>query len=270
MRLIYTPFGIDEVVTITNFAFNVGDGGILRTVTITVQSMPQEAYEWDEATEEGVAPVAEASSVDNTIPAPTGFNASIETKVVGGIEVPFALLTFDAPPAASLTIEAQGRLTTATDWTSISVIAGATSAESFVLEEDADYEFRVRHVTFSGRKGDWSDVVTILSTIDDTPPSAITDAAASPQDGSVSLTWTAPSSANYSRTIIKRNTSNTEGGATEITAVYGDPSSSGSYSDTSVTNGTTYYYWLYATNVFGISAAGDATGAVTPASEGGG
>jgi|GEM_PF-3280901 len=73
-----------------------------------------------------------------------------------------------------------------------------------------------------------------------TPPSAITDLIATPADGSVSLTWTAPPGATSYRIY-----SNTTGG-TSYTLT--GTSSTASFTDTNVVNGTKYYYVVTSSN----------------------
>lgn len=52
IRVQFAPFGIDEVFEVSGFKINIGEGGIMRSVTLSIHSMPQEAYAWNAATEE--------------------------------------------------------------------------------------------------------------------------------------------------------------------------------------------------------------------------
>src|SRR3984893_8139329 len=78
------------------------------------------------------------------------------------------------------------------------------------------------------------------------PPAAPTNLAATPGNAVVTLTWTASSGATSYH--VKRATTN-GGPYTQIAA----PTST-SYTDTSLTNGTTYYYVVSALNAAGESA----------------
>ena len=74
-----------------------------------------------------------------------------------------------------------------------------------------------------------------------TPPNAIATLAAQPGNGSVALTWTAPATA-VSYQILRSTTS----GSGYIVA--GTKGSTTGFTDTSVVNGTTYYYVVTASN----------------------
>lgn len=157
IRITYPLFAIDEVFEVTDFRFDLGEGGILTTVTLQVQSMPSEAYDWDAATEEGEEPISEDVTVDDTIPVPTGLGVTIQTSAIGGVTASRAMLVFDASPTAALIIEARGKLVSDTAWQTIAVEPGATSAVGFIIDDVAEYEFTLRFVTQTGRVGDWVD-----------------------------------------------------------------------------------------------------------------
>lgn len=174
IRITYPPFGLDEVFEVMDFKLNIGENNILNSVTLQVQSMPEEAYEWDAATEEGTAPEAEKSESDDTVPIPTNFSVIVDTKVSSGIEFPFALLSFDPAPTG-LTIEARGKKTSDTEWFVVPVSREptTTTAESGALSDGEEYEFQVRHITTTGRVGDWSASEEIDILLDPTPPDAL-------------------------------------------------------------------------------------------------
>lgn len=52
VRIQFSPFGIDEVFEVVSARINLGESGIMRSVTLSVHSMPQAAYQWNAATEE--------------------------------------------------------------------------------------------------------------------------------------------------------------------------------------------------------------------------
>ena len=95
-----------------------------------------------------------------------------------------------------------------------------------------------------------------------TAPSAPTGLVATPGNGSVALTWTASAGAtSYS---IYRGTASGAEGTTPV-----GTSASNSFTDTGLTNGTTYYYKVTASNSAGTSAQSSevsATPTATPAS----
>lgn len=84
VRIVYPAFGINEVFEIQDIRLNIASGDILQSVTITAQSMPSAAYEWDADQDEGEAPVADDTDVDNTIPVPEDFDVVIGTTEIGG------------------------------------------------------------------------------------------------------------------------------------------------------------------------------------------
>jgi fibronectin type 3 domain-containing protein len=94
-------------------------------------------------------------------------------------------------------------------------------------------------------------------------PSAPTGLSATPNNESVSLSWTASSGA----TSYKVYRSTTSGG--EGTTAYATVTSGTSYTDTGVTNGTAYYYTVAAVNSAGTSAQ-SAQVTATPTAGGGG
>ena len=161
VRLTYAPFGIDEVMEVKDFRFNISDGGILTSVTIEFQSMPEAAYEWDPDTEEGTEPINEDIDVDHTIPVPTNFAGTIVVTTTGAGTTRYALLTFDNSATDSLNPFIEGRAVGDTNWRAIPVALDATSATSFPLDDLVEYEFRARNVSATGRSSEWTDVITL-------------------------------------------------------------------------------------------------------------
>lgn len=161
IRLTYAPFGINEVMEVKDFRFNISDGGILSSVTIEFQSMPQEAYNWDPETEEGTEPINEDTDVDTTVPVPTNFAAAIVETTSGFTTTYYAEITFDLPPYDSLTTQVNGRRVGDADWIPIPVATGAASTQSFALLEPFEYEFRARHLAALGTPSEWTDTLTL-------------------------------------------------------------------------------------------------------------
>jgi len=156
VRVNLPALGINSVFEVQDFRFDIGEGGILRGVTLQVQSMPEAAYQWNAAEEEGDAPEYDESEVDNSVPKP-------DAPDVDFIAGPIARLSFSPAPSAILHIEARGRATADTAWIDIPVTAGATTADSWALSAATEYEFQIRYVTEKGRDGDWSDSTTITT-----------------------------------------------------------------------------------------------------------
>jgi hypothetical protein len=260
VRVSYPLFGIDEVFEVVDFRFDIGEGGILTGVTLQVQSMPEEAYEWDAATEEGTEPVSEDTVVDDTIPVPTGFSFVVDRITVGSQQIPYGVLSFDAPPSESLLVEGRYKLVSVSDWNVVPIEPDATQAQTNALSDGVEYEAQIRHVTVTGRQGAWTDSVLMTPTADPVAPGVLTGVGAVGGVGVVDLSWTSPNSANYTAANIRRNTVDTEGAATLVQTEYGPASTADSWQDT-VAAGT-YYYWLKARNGSGVESASVATGAV--------
>lgn len=261
VRIRYPLFGIDEVFEVQDFRFDIAEGNLLQGVTLNVQSMPAAAYQWT-PDQEGTAPVRDDTIVDRTVPVPTGFDVTIIRKTVAGSPVPYASLSFNTPPVASLKVQAQGKRTADSQWIPIGVQDGSTSAESFALSDGEQYEFQIRQASPSGKASAWTSSIVITPVADTTAPGVVTGVAGTGGVGQVALSWTAPNSANYHATNIRRNTVNNEGTATLVHTEYGAPSTADSWTNTGLAAGT-YYYWLKARNASGVESASVATGAKT-------
>lgn len=261
VRIKHDPFGIDEVFEVRDFKFIIGEGGILQGATLQVVSMPEEAYQWSAAQEEGDAPVRDDTVVDRTIPVPTGFGVFIRRKTIGGQVSAFGVMDFDAPPQG-LVVEAQGKRTVDTQWLPIAVQDGSLEAESFALSDGEQYEFQIRHSSLTNSKSDWTGSITVTPTADITPPGPITALSATGGSGQVSLAWANPNSSNFHAVNVYRNTVNDINTATLVHTEFGAPSSADAYVDSGLAAGT-YYYWLKSRNVSAVEGTAVASGAET-------
>lgn len=255
IRINYPALGINGVFELNDFQFDMVENNIIQSVTLRVSSMPASAYSWDASQEEGEAPVAEETDPDSEIPEATGFNVSIFRKTISGQQVPFARLTFDASPSAALLVKAEGKLASDSQWTPISVAEGATTADSFALSDGSTYEFRIWYETYSTRRGaKTSPPLSIVAIGDPTPPASVNSVVVTPGGpGEVDFSWQSPNSANFAATVIRRNTTNTEGSATIIHTEYGAANFPFTYTDDGLSAGT-YYYWLRSRNASGVES----------------
>ncbi|MER9135108.1 fibronectin type III domain-containing protein [Mesorhizobium sp. M0830] len=261
VRITYPLFSIDEVFEIQDFKFVIGDGGILTGVSLQVQSMPSTAYAWDAASEEGTAPVSEVTSVDKSVPLPSGFSFGVSRITVGSQQIPYGVLAFTASTTDALIIQGQYKKVSDTDWSVVPISKGATSANTSALSDGTQYEAQVRFVTLTGRTGAWTASQTVTPVADPTAPGVVTGVSKTGAAGQVTLNWTSPNSANYVAANIRRNTVNTEGTAVLVRTEYGPPSTADSYVDGGLAAGT-YYYWIKAANASNVESASVATGSV--------
>tara|TARA_R110000751_G_scaffold146094_9_gene250026 strand:+ start:25852 stop:27912 length:2061 start_codon:yes stop_codon:yes gene_type:complete len=262
VRLQVADFGIDDVFEIQDLDFNIGEGGILQGVTISVIAIPEAAFSWDETLEDGTPPGSTETTSNSTVPVPTNFTVDIDRLTVGGQQVPFAVLEFDAPPSLALATQAEYKLGSSSDWAALSVSEGAEITQTPALSDGVEYDFRVRHVTLTLRASEWSTTISVTPTADETAPDAVSSVGAVGGSGEVDLTWTTPNNGNFSRTLIRRHTADVEGSATLIATIYGPASTATAYTDDSLA-ADDYYYWITAANASGVESTSVATGAVT-------
>lgn len=270
VRVAYPPFGIDEVFEVLEFQFDIQQGDTLTGVTLRVQSMPEEAYQWNAATEEGTAPVADEVELSGGIPVPTdngrNFEVTIERRVVQGINVPVGVATFDAPPSAALLVQFEYEATSGVFNfpTTINVPEGKTKAVTGTLEDGTEYKFRLRYVTGTGAKpGPWTDYITLTPIADTTAPPNVTNVSGVGGTGSATVNWRSPNSGKYVAANIYRHTANDFSGASLVQTEFGAANSNESWQNTGLSAGT-YYYWIKARNASGVeSTTPVATGAVT-------
>lgn len=257
----YPRLGVTGTFEVLDFAFNFGKDNIIESVVLQVQSLPKAAFDWDASSQEGSQPVADTLTVDNTIPVPTGLDVTIGVKSFSGTPIAFGQLTFDPPPSAALTTEAEYKKTADENWLPIAVVDGADNAESGPLSDGDEYQFRIKHVSPAQRSSAWSSIVTITAIADDTPPDQILNVSATGGSGSVSLSWTSPNSENFVKTYIYRNTADDFATSSLIITDFGAPNTNFTNSDTGLA-ADTYYYWFTAVNASNVESDEVGTGAV--------
>ena len=106
-------------------------------------------------------------------------------------------------------------------------------------------------------------LILILSAgcTDKTPPGSITGLTAVGQPGQVELNWTNPTSGHLSGIAVLRKTDTFPASATDGTTVF--DGSAQTFLDTGLSNGTKYYYGVYAHNATPVYASG-AQASATP------
>jgi len=183
--------------------------------------------------------------------APTGLNAT-----AGDGEV---ALTWNVSPLAS-SYKVKRSTTGGGSYTTISTPTDTSFTDTTAVN-GTTYYYVVSGVNATGESPDSSEV--IATPIDPVPPATPTGLVAVAGNAQVSLSWNAPATASSYR--VKRSTTQGSGYAT-IASPTGN-----TYEDTTVVNGTTYYYVVSAVNAFGesgnssdASATPEETAAGTP------
>lgn len=270
VRVSLAALGLDAVFEVQDFRFEIGDGDTITGLTLDVQAMPEEAYQWNAAAEEGTAPVSETTTSERAIPKPTDsgrtFDVTIERRTVQGVKVPFATASFSEPPSDALSIEFE--------WQQLSpfggfpqrrfVPEGETDVSSDVLRDNFQYGFRARYITGNGKTpGAWTDQILITPIADTSPPDDVTNVSGTGGNDQATVNWKSPNSSNYVAANIYHNMANSFGGATLVRTEYGAANTAQSWTETGLSAGT-HYYWVKARNASGVeSATAVATGAVT-------
>jgi|GEM_PF-1603591 len=148
--------------------------------------------------------------------------------------------------------------------TPVGTVSGTTTTFTDTgLHNGTLYYYNVAANNSAGVSPDTNEVtVTPATGGTGTAPAAPTGLSATGGNGSVSLTWNASTGAT-SYSVYRGTAAGAEGG----TAI--GTSSSNSFTDSTVTNGTKYYYTVTASNTAGVSPSSNETSA-TPTGGGGG
>ncbi|MGD8811315.1 MAG: PQQ-dependent sugar dehydrogenase [Thioalkalispiraceae bacterium] len=101
---------------------------------------------------------------------------------------------------------------------------------------------------------------------DTTPPAAVSNLTATAQDQSINLNWDNPADSDFAGVIIRRSTSGNPTSVTDGIAVYNGASTT--TTDSGLTNGTTYFYSIFAydavPNYSGVVSANATPADTTP------
>jgi fibronectin type 3 domain-containing protein len=189
-----------------------------------------------------------ANSVEvNATPlaAPTGVTA---TPGNGNVSLSWGTVT----GAANYTV--QRSTTSGSGYVTVATNVSATTYKDTTTANNTTYYYRVIAANGSGSSGGSTQA---SATPEPPAPATPTGVAATAGNGNVSLSWTAASGAT---SYVVSRTTTTGVGYTVQAAGLGTPS----YFDTAVTNGTTYYYVVAASNSGGMSGT-SAEVSATPA-----
>ena len=217
-------------------------------------------YDFNAATEEGKPGDSVDPVVDDGVPVPANFAATVQTEVVsGGATAAFILGTWDfVDDTLSYELE-YDRVTGSTGVQSVFSDEGDTQVRSGYLVDGEQYKVRLR-AWGGGTASAWTGYITLTATADPSPPAVVTAVSVTPGSGQALFQWTAPNSANYFACRIYINATNNFGTATLVATEYGPPSAVDNRTVLGLSAGTKYA-WLVAINPSGVASPAVATGA---------
>ncbi|BAB54404.1 hypothetical protein [Mesorhizobium japonicum] len=234
---------------------SVSRGGFQMTFVM----MPDDIDSWDPAVDEGSAPPVPPKPVSDGIPIPI-IDTAVAVSGGGSVYIRVALIDpnrIDVTPVVHYRISDVGGGVPGA-WVE-QKFPGATPAAGLIVlntnpvPANNSIDVQAAYIGADNSYGTWTSTVTLVSTVDTTPPGAVTSVVATGGVGQVALTWNTPNSGNYVATNIRRNTVNNEGTATLVRTEYGAPSSADAWTDTGRAAGT-YYYWLRSANASGVES----------------
>jgi len=131
-----------------------------------------------------------------------------------------------------------------------------TTASSYDLPAQKEGETTIKVRALNGA-GTYSDTKTFTIKYDTTAPANVSSLSANPSTSSVTLTWQNPTSSDFSKVIIIRDSQNVPTSITDGTNIY--EGNLASYTDTNVVENTRYYYTVFAFDRTGNQSSGTIT-----------
>jgi hypothetical protein len=261
-RLTCAELGIEAVafeVSSLRIDFEAG------TVEVGLSEVRASDWDFDADLEEGTPPAEPGdTSSTPTVPAPTGLTLTGVPLTVGATAGVGIHATWDAPSREGLEAIAQFRETSGA-WADMPVNQDDRVATSPIVSSGILHEVRVKHVTLAGRESDWSAVVTITPSADNSavgPPTTLT--ATGGGTGKAIIGWRNPVSSTFGFTRVWENTTNNFATATRRGDFIGALGEVASKTINGLSAGT-HYFWVQAFNDAGTvssSAVGPATATV--------
>ncbi len=193
-----------------------------------------------------------------SVPAGLALASAVSTRSDGTV-VTTVTATWDAVGSGNLDhydIQIQQGDGSAANW--ISNLTD-TNRYSWDVAPSTQYAVRVRSVSKSGYPSAFATIVTATSAAKTAAPNAPTGLAVTASLKSAYLSWVNPSDADLAQTEIFRNTSNDSGTATKIGSSRGI-----AFTVAGLTTGTTYYFWVKATNTSGLTSGFSSGVSVVP------
>jgi len=219
------------------------DAGDLR-ITLTLRETSQAAFSW---TAEETAIISNNTNLPIYTAGTQIFNLSVGEggrTQSDGTRITTALVDWDDVETAFIErYEVQWKPTA--DSSYATTFTTNSNIELSPIIDGVEYTFRVRAVTVSGFRGDFTSV-TLTGGGDTTAPSIPTGLSATGGFGYINLDWTNPPQSDFSHVLIFENTVNNSSTATNIAR-----SSGSNYVRTNLSPNSTRYYWLKSVDLSG-------------------
>src|SRR6184192_903378 len=225
-------------------------GNVLTYTDTTVTNGVTYYYQVSAVNAAGEGPRSNEASATPSAPPPPSTPPSAPTNLVATVGNAQVGLTWQAPASnggSPITNYKIYRGTTSGGETLVATIGNQLSYSDGGLTNGVTYYYQVSAVNNVG-EGPRSNEISATPTAPATPPGAPQGLVATAGDATVTLTWSAPSSNGGSPITNYRIYRSTTGGGETLQATIGNVLT---YSDTSVTNGVTYYYQVSAVSNVG-------------------
>ncbi|WP_431854316.1 TipJ family phage tail tip protein [Azospirillum sp.] len=131
---------------------------------------------------------------------------------------------------------------------------------TWTVDPNVSYDVMVRAVDSSANRSAYSEIATIVSTRDSTPPAPVTDLAADAGFRSAWLTWTNPSDPDYAYAEIWEGATSNRDAAIRLGTQAGTPGAQSVATRSGLQPGDRLFYWVRPVDTSGN--AGDWTGPV--------
>src|SRR5207244_2938722 len=222
-------------------------GNVLTYTDTTVTNGVTYYYQVSAVNNAGEGPKSNEASATPNAPPPPASPPSAPTNLVATVGNAQVGLTWQAPTSnggSPITNYKIYRGTTSGGETLVATIGNQLSYSDGGLTNGVTYYYQVSAVNNVG-EGPRSNEASATPTAPATPPGAPQGLVATAGDATVTLTWSAPSSNGGSPITNYRIYRGTASGGETLKATIGNVLT---YTDTTVTNGVTYYYQVSAVN----------------------
>lgn len=264
IRLVLTRYGIDAVFTVER-AVAAGDGS---TCTFDLVSITPDAFAFDAAAEEGIAPAKPGEEAEQAPPGPPiDLAVSVDRLPVSGdTNATFLVLTSDEPDRADLSLIGRYRAVGTIDWLDMVPDGqGRGRVRSNVLSDGQAYEAQGAVASYGrATQSVWlaTTPATITAIADATSTGAPTWLAGNGGVGQFSYAFTTPNAPNFGYAKAFGNSVNDFASADELHTFNGAAGQAFDRTESGLAPGT-YYVWVRAYNRSGFGDASSTAGPIT-------